>query len=187
MSVRRNFVWGWLVIAAAVVGAALIPVKAHADPPGRLVYEIEVGAPGTRSQGWTATLYDAVGDPMEAAAGQTLTTALGEFVSLPCGAPWDACGMVRTDMAEWMKTHQANVIMDTHPWVYRIYVNAEGSRNEVWTSTLLHDSVEIPAGTEPVDTPMGPFRTGGPTAVGWARVGWLPVSWQEPTPAPGQP
>lgn len=195
-SVRRNLLRTWLVIAAAALGATLMPAAAQAVPPGRLIYEIVVTAPGTRSQGWQATLYDPAGDPIDAGPGQTVATPLGEFVSVPCNFPWDACGMIRTDMAEWMKTQQANVIMDSGPWIYRMYVDGEGSSSEVWTSTLLHVDAEIPTnpdgnpltGSE-IDTPMGPFRTGSSTAFGWAQAGWFPLSWQEPPspPIPGQP
>jgi hypothetical protein len=185
-SVGRTLTWAWLLIVAAVINASFVPAEAHADPPGRLVYDMVVTAPGTRSQGWTATLYDPAGDTIEAEPGQTVTTPLGEFVRVPCVNPWDACGMIRTDMAEWMKTHQANVIMDSQSWVYRVYLGGEGSGSEVWTSRFLHDDAEISPDVKPIDTPMGPFRTGDPTATGWARAGWFPVSWQEPMP-PGQP
>ena len=166
-----------LLIVAAIVNATLMRVEAHADPPGRLVYDMAVTAPGTRSQAWTAILYDPAGDPIEAEPGQTVTTPLGEFVRVPCVNPWDACGMIRSDMAEWMKTHQANVIMDSQSWVYRVYLGGEGSGSEVWTSRLLFmTTAEISPDVKPINTPMGPFRTGGPTATGWARAGWFPVS-----------
>ena len=42
--------------------------------------------------------------------------------------------MVRADMAKWMTTHDANVIMDMKPWAYRLYVDGEGSDTEVWTA-----------------------------------------------------
>ncbi|XTP35518.1 hypothetical protein ACORG1_04555 [Mycobacterium sp. TJFP1] len=190
-SVRRNLRRMWMIIAAAALGATLMPAAAHAVPPGRLIYEIDVTAPGTRSQGWQATLYDPAGDPIDAVPGEAVATPLGEFVGFPCDYPWDACGMIRTDMAEWMKTQQANVIMDSGSWSYHVYVDGEGSDREVWTSTLLHDGAEIspdpdgnPLTGAQIDTPMGPFRTGTPTATDWARAGWLPSSWLEP-PMPG--
>ncbi|MFN8102332.1 MAG: hypothetical protein U0Q20_12155 [Mycobacterium sp.] len=184
-----------LVVAAVVFGASLMPAAAQADPPGRLMYEIVVTAPGTKSQGWHATLFDAAGDPIEAVPGQTVTTPLGEFVSVPCVNAWDACGMIRTDMADWMKTQQANVIMDPAPWSYRMFMAGEGP-TAVWRSVLLHDDAEIPPNPDgnpftssEVDTPMGPFRTGSPTAYDWAVAGWFPSSWQEPPvpPMPEQP
>ena len=185
-SVRQSLLLTWLLVIAAVVGASLMPVEAHADPPGRLFYEIVVIAPGTRSQGWEATLHDAAGEPIQAPpTGQTVKTPLGEFLNVPCG-PWRPCGMIRTDMAEWMKTNSAFEIMDMKPWAYRLYVDAEDTGSAVWTSRLLHDDTEIPPATSPIDTPMGPFRTADPTASGWKRAGWLPVSWLEQTPAPGQ-
>jgi len=180
-SVRRNLKRIWLLVVAAVVGASLIPADAYADPPGRLVYEIVVHAPGTKSQEWTATLFDPSGNPIETPADQTVTTPLGEFVNVPYNV-FQPTGMIRTDMAEWMKTHNANEIMDMKPWTYRVYVDGEGSDTAVWTSTLLHDGTAVPPDTNPIDTPMGQFRTAGPDATGWARAGWLPVSWLEPAP-----
>ncbi len=180
-SVRRNLKRIWLLVVAAVVGATLMPVEAHADPPGRLVYEIVVYAPGTKSQEWTATLFDPSGNPIATPAGHTVTTPLGEFVNVAYNL-FQPSGMIRTDMAEWMKTHNANEIMDMKPWAYRLYVDGEGSDTAVWTSTLLHDGTAVPPDTNPIDTPMGQFRTAGPDATGWARAGWLPVSWLEPAP-----
>lgn len=169
------------VIFGAVLLASTQTPPANAVAPGRLFYEIAVSAPGTRSQGWQGVLYDAGGNPVDAPAGQTITTALGVFIKVPCVHLWDACGMIRTDMAEWMKTHQANIIVDAKPWLYRMYVSAEGSRSEVWRSRLLHDGQEIFPLEDAVETPMGPFRTGGPMASGWAQAGWFPSSWHEPT------
>ncbi len=181
-SVRQSLLRIWLLVLAAVVGASLMPFEAHADPPGRLFYEIVVTAPGSKSQGWVGVLYDAAGKPIYASpSGQPVTTALGEFVDVP-GGHWSPGGMIRTDMAEWMKTHDANEIMDMKPWAYRLYVDGEGSDTAVWTSTLLHDGTAVPPDTNPIDTPMGQFRTAGPDATGWARAGWLPVSWLEPAP-----
>jgi hypothetical protein len=172
-----------LLFASIVVAVSLTPL-AHAIAPGRVFYEMILTAPGTRSQGWHGVLYARDGNPIDVAPGQTVTTPLGEFVNVACIHLWDACGLIRTDMAEWMKSHQANIIMDSKPWLYRMYVSAEGSKSEVWTSRLTHDGAEIFPDMTPMDTPMGPFRTGGPMAFGWAQAGWFPASWHEPTPPP---
>ena len=68
-SVRQGLLRMWLFVVAAVVGASLTPTQAHADPPGRLFYEIVVIVPGTRSQAWEATLYDAAGKPIQVQLG----------------------------------------------------------------------------------------------------------------------
>lgn len=171
-----------LVGSDGALVARLVPMSTPAAHVGRLYYDIVVRLPGTRSQGWTATLYGRGGAPVTAPAGQPVTTALGDFVDVPCGVPWEDCGMVRTDMLRWMKTHDAHVFMDMKPWTYRLYVDAEGTESEVWTSVLLHDGAEIPPAADPVQTPMGLFGTAGAGAVGWARAGWLPVSWLEHPP-----
>ncbi len=167
-----------------------MPTAAHADPPGRLIYEMVVTAPDTRSQGWRGVLYDAVGNPVDATPEEHVTTPLGEFVNVTCGSLWDACGMIRVDMAEWMKTHPSNLPTpgQSNDWVYRMYVSGEGSNDQLWTSTLLHQGSQIPPNSTPIDTPMGPFRTGGQNSVGWARAGWFPASWREPaSTAPPHP
>lgn len=53
----------------------------------------------TRPRAAAVALYDASGDPVDIAPGQTVTMPLGEFVSVPSKFPWDACGSVRADMA----------------------------------------------------------------------------------------
>lgn len=172
----------WLVFAAAVFGTMLMPTAARADPPGRLFYEMAVTGADTRSQGWHGVLYDVNGNPVQAQSGQTVTTPLGDFVDVPCETLWAACGMMRAEMAEWMKVHPANtpVVGGSNDWLYRMYVSSENSADPQWKSTLVRAGTEIPPVSAPIDTPMGPFRTGGVNAVGWARAGWFPVSWQPP-------
>jgi hypothetical protein len=119
---------------------SLIPVAARAETSDRLVYEIVVTEPGTRSQGWHGVLYDPAGNPIVATPGETVTTPIGEFIDVPCSARWDICGMIRADMVD----QRTNDIIDSKPWLYRIYVDAEGSRSELWTGILLHDGMEIP-------------------------------------------
>lgn len=179
-----NCLGAWLMFAAAALGASAMPTVARADPPGRLIYEMVVWAPDTRSQGWRGLLYDTEGNPVQAEPGQKVTTPLGDFVSVACEMLWDVCGMIRVDMAEWMKTHSTNTpsIGVSNDWDYRMYVSGETSPAPQWKSTLVHAGSEVPPDTTPVDTPMGPFRTGGPNAVGWARAGWFPVGWQPPPP-----
>ncbi|WP_139360525.1 hypothetical protein [Mycobacterium sp. D16R24] len=180
-----NLVRVWGVITVAALGVSLMPLAAQADVFGRLFYEIVVTTPGTKSQGWHGVLYDGIGKPIESVPGQAVTmpvgqfvSEIGEFVNVACNAPWDACGMIRTDMAESMKTHQANVIMDSNPWLYRVYVEAEGTENELWTGILLHGGIGIAPAIKPIDTPMGQFHSGNTAATSWPREGWFPVSWR---------
>lgn len=184
-SARRpaKLLWTLLLLTVAVLGGLLMPSTARADPSGRLLYEMAVVAPDTRSQGWRGVLYDTGGTPLEAQGGQRVSTPLGDFVNVQCGVLWDVCGMIRVDMMEWMKTHTTNAptIGVSNDWVYRMYVSDETSAEPQWHSTLLHAGSEVAPDATPIDTPMGPFRTGGPHAVGWARAGWFPVGWQPPS------
>lgn len=166
------------LVATAVLAILLWPAAARSDTPGRLFYEIIVTDSGSRSQGWHGVLYDSAGSPIVAAPGQTVPTSVGEFLNVPCENPWDACGMIRTDMADWMKVNQANTQIDTQPWSYRLYVYALGSKSESWTGVLLHGGAEMYLGSTIVDTPMGPFSPSGLSNIGWHSTGWTPAGWQ---------
>ena len=146
---------------------------------GRLVYQIEVTNPGTKSQGWRGTLYDQSGTPMEIAASATVETGAGTFVSVACTPlPWYPCGMIHAHMVAWMKQHNGNVPMDGEDWAYRLYVTAEGTRSEGWRGELLHGGGTVPAQADgkPMQTPLGPFLwLESPTL--WGDHGWFHVAW----------
>ena len=179
-----------MMLLVALVAALAFGQSAHARGD-RLVYQIEVTAPGSRSQGWHGTLYGRNGDAITIPPGETVTTPIGTFASVACTLPFRPCGMIRTDMIAWMKTHNGNVIMDSKSWAYRLYVTAEGTRSEGWRGELLHggSAVDAPPGSsgrllkpirapsESLTTPMGPFSW-QESHVPWGRHGWFPVSWK---------
>jgi hypothetical protein len=154
--------------------AMIVPVTA-ADEPGRLAYEIIVTNPGTRSQGWTGTLYGTDGAAMVVDPGKTVETPVGTFVSVACRELWVPCGMIEQRMADWMKTNPGNAILDGEDWSYRLYVGAEGSKSEAWTGQIVHAGTLVDRGSGKTDTPMGPFVwVDSPYA--WGEHGWLPMS-----------
>lgn len=144
----------------------------------RLVYEITVTAPGTRSQGWHGTLYDKSGKPVQVEPGKTMTTNVGEFVSVAETTSETPYGMIHTDMVRWMTAENGNVIMDREPWEYRLYVAHEGSKSEGWRGELRHSRGIIagPSGDEPAKTPMGPYAWVQSEHL-WGLHGWIHVSW----------
>lgn len=144
----------------------------------RLVYDITVTGPGTKSQGWRGTLFDKNGEPMQVEPGKTVTTNVGEFISVAQKTLWDPYGMIHVDMVRWMKAENGNVIMDSEPWQYRLYVAQEGSQSEGWRGELRHSRGIITgtAGAEPVKTPMGPHAwVENEQLFDWH--GWIHVSW----------
>lgn len=144
---------------------------------GRLFYEIVVTAPGTRSQGWHGVLYGEDGREMVVPEGETVSTALGSFTNVPCEHMWSTCGLIHEDMIEWMKAHQANVILDSKPWSYVIDVDAEGTKSEGWTGLLTHGGEEVLPLSGRTLTPMGPFVVQGSGTDPWGVNGWYPESW----------
>ncbi len=156
---------------------ATLALSQIAQAGERLFYQIEVTNPGTKSQGWTGTLYDQNGSAMEVPAGQTVSTGAGSFESVNCQLLFIPCGMIHTRMVAWMKTHNGNVLMDSN-WTYRLYVIAEGSRSEGWRGELLNDGQSVQPPPETASTPMGPFQWSD-SAQMWGDHGWFPVSWSK--------
>jgi hypothetical protein len=144
----------------------------------RLVYEIVVTAPGARSQGWHGTLYNTNGAAVQVEPGRTVDTRIGTFVSVACVHAWSTCGMIHTDMLNWLKTHNGNAILDAKRWMYKLYVLAEGSKSEGWQGQLLHGSRDVTAGDKPFVTPMGKFVWKRRAQL-WDRAGWYHESWPE--------
>jgi len=168
-------------IAAALL-ALLIGMQTAAATE-RLFYDITVTAPGTRSQGWHGTLYDRDGHAMVVDADDTLQTNAGDFVGVECTQAWVPCGLIHSDMLRWMQTNPGNVIIDSKPWSYRLYVNAECSRSEGWRGELRHGGRLVKSKWKPVPTPMGPYAWKN-SAYLWGQKGWFHRAWSAPSPAP---
>ena len=151
-----------------------------AEQVERLVYVITVTKPGSKSQGWNGVLYDKQGKPMQVEPGQTVKTPVGTFISVAPTNAWTPCGMIHADMVRWMKTEQGNVIMDSEPWSYHLYVAREGSKSEGWRGEWRHGRGIIPApeSGKPVETPTGPY-VWRERANLWDPEGWFHVSWPQ--------
>ena len=143
----------------AATGLAIdLPLPGLRPGDGRLVYSIEVTNPGTRSQGWVGTLYDLDGAPMNVPPGDTVMVGFDTYVSVECTMPWVPCGMMRSDMVDWLKTHTTNTDMGSGVWRYDLYVSAEGSRSEGWTGELHLDGDPVAFDDDTsIETPMGRF------------------------------
>ncbi|MGD9980574.1 MAG: hypothetical protein AB7H66_08405 [Hyphomonadaceae bacterium] len=164
---------GVLLAACASPGA---PRPALGDDDVRLAYQITVTAPGTRSQGWRGTLYEADGSPIALAPGARVETPAGRFVGVACAHPWSACGSIEEGMVRWMQTHQHNIPMRER-WTYRIY--ARGFYGDRLEGELVRDGAPVEA-IEQAATPMGAYRwidaaEGTATA---SRRGWWHESWE---------
>lgn len=164
----------WL---AACVYIAPPPYRPPPDDETRLLYEIQVTAPGTRSQGWRGVLYESDGSPVLLRAGQSIDTPAGRFVGVECRRPWDACGAVHVDMLRWMRDHEHNIIMDGGHWSYRLY--ARGYYGDRLSGELWRNGRALEGRDAIVRTPMGPFRwIDGRRIVTVGRHGWFHESWR---------
>lgn len=150
----------------------------------RLVYEIVVTNPGTKSQGWHGIFYGRDGQevvPVPGKAVDTGLTGVGEFVSVPCIELWVPCGMIHTDTVKWLKEPGGEVLMnDPTPWVYKLYVTAEGTKSEGWWGELYQKNVPVdildPQLKLTVKSPMGPFRLEA-SGFAWGLHGWFHAAW----------
>jgi hypothetical protein len=142
----------------------------------RLFYQITLTAPATRSQGWKGTLYDRAGRAIEVEPGKSMKTNIGEFVSVACTLPWVPCGMIQSEVASWMKTHESNVIIDSRSCEYRIYVSAEGSKSEGWRGELVMGGSIVTPQFERVLAPVGIFVWSENFEL-WGLHGWFHEAW----------
>ncbi len=165
-----------LIFAVASLGTTGL-VEAQSRNDGRLFYEMAVTNAGSRSQGLEGTLYDAAGNAVTVAPGETVETDIGTFIMNACAVPWDSCGMYRKNDKE-DEAVDIFLTMDSVPWEFRLYVIAEGSRSEGWRGELWHgDQQVMPEGTKPLATALGHFLPRGDAQMLWDWSGWIPASW----------
>ena len=126
----------FLILACGVLAAQSSFGPAHASQQ-RLVYEITVTNPGSKSQGWHGTLYDRSGQPVQAEPSTRVKTIAGEFESVAESQPWVPYGMIHGDTLRWLKEHGADVIFDSEPWAYKLYVTNEGTKSQGFRGELL--------------------------------------------------
>ena len=169
--------WRFLALAVVLLTAQL-SLKAAAASQQRLVYEITVTNPGTKSQGWHGTLYDQSGEPVQAEPSTRVKTIAGEFESVAKSQPWVPYGMIHGDTLRWLKEHGADVIFDSEPWAYKLYVTNEGSKSQGFRGELLRGGgvVTPESDGEHVKTPMGTFDW-HKSPYGWGSHGWIHASW----------
>ncbi|WP_395612855.1 hypothetical protein [Allosphingosinicella sp.] len=150
-----------------IFAVAAIAVSNAAAQPARTAYQIDVSAPGTKSQGLRGTLYDDQGRRVD--EGPTVQTAVGSFRWIPCRMLWESCGRWREGAAPPMSSYPRQNRSVLH---YRITVEARGGVT-LWSGQL----IGLNAGTvrtRPVETAMGVFRwtSGRVGAAEWR--GWVP-------------
>ncbi|MEZ5960591.1 MAG: hypothetical protein R3C30_09230 [Hyphomonadaceae bacterium] len=184
-SLKLNIAFTLFLLALSACATRVSPQQsAHRDVHDRLLYEISVTAPGTRSQGWRGTLYAPDGAPIVLQPGATIDTNVGVFVGVPCQNLWDVCGSVHEETLRWAQEHDANVILGQEPWTYRVFVRAECTRSEAWLGQLVRADQQIAPIGDDLTTAMGPFVAKG-GALAFGQHGWFPVSWPSPDPGAG--
>ena len=90
----------FMALAGGIGGIVVqVPDPAQAqEADGRLVYQLQVTQPGTRSQGWFGTLYDEAGAAVTAEPGATVKMPFGTFENLPCTYLWSQCELTPAGM-----------------------------------------------------------------------------------------
>jgi hypothetical protein len=152
-----------------LLAAAAFPFGSPAFAAGseRLVYQIVLTLPGSRSQGWHGVLYGPNGTPRVVPAGQRVETDIGTLISKPIqmGLAWRPYGMVPA--APGMRNDIAK-----GPWNYRLYETGIGTACKAWRGDLISGGKPVPHPKPGVSlrTPWGPFvwRPGR----GWAHHAW---------------
>ncbi len=156
------------------IGLALgaIALSSAAAQPGRTVYEIEVSAAGTKSQGLRGILYDDRGQRVD--DGPVVRTPIGSFRWIPCRMLWDSCGRWRDGSALPASSYPPE---NRSALRYRITYEERGGRT-YWSGELPGLGADA-ARRRRVETPMGMFRwtTGRMGAAQWQ--GWVPQDWPD--------
>jgi hypothetical protein len=169
--------WIGAALAAMLLASCIYiggPYRPPPDDETRLLYEIRVTAPGTRSQGWRGVLYDSGGAAVALRDGQRLDTPAGTFVGVRCQHLWSTCGAIHEDMLRWMERHDHNIIMGRDGWTYRLY--ARGYYGDRLTGELLRNGRAVAGAV--METPMGPYRWTDDRTRASGRHGWFHVSWR---------
>jgi len=172
---NRAFV---LALATGLAATLAAPLPAQDRDAGRPYYEMIVTNAGTRSQGWTGTLYGADGAPVAAEPGSAVETPLGAFSITACTLLWEPCGAIPLALPPGEAAPTLDAMVDVEPWRFVLYIVAEGSRSEGWRGALWHGETELTTGDgSPVWTPFGTFRWLGDDGVMWHWSGWAPEGW----------
>jgi hypothetical protein len=172
-------------LAAFAASCASLPASGSGE---RLFYEMQVTAPGTRSQGIRGRLFDDEGHSIvtnaygevvpentfpAASAGAELVSSPGVFLHRAQLHLWDVSGMIPQVM---LATPHLNDPAVQGPTSFRLFVRGVCTPQEVWRGELLDShGAAIGQSDAPLDTPMSRFRyRSGPQ-----QAGWFPESWPE--------
>lgn len=164
-----------------IFAVAAIAASSAAAQTARTVYEVDVSAAGTKSQGLRGTLYDDQGRRVD--EGPTVQTAVGSFRWIPCRMLWESCGRWREGAAPPMSSYPRQ-----NRSILRYRITVEARRGGTFWSGQLVGLNPGNARTRPVETAMGVFRwtSGRVGAAEWR--GWVPQGWPDlPLVSTGQP
>ncbi|GEM_PF-6012747 len=170
----------FMALAGGIGGLVVqLPDTAQAqEADGRLIYQLQVTQPGTRSQGWFGTLYDEAGAAVTAEPGATVKMPFGTFENLPCTYLWSQCGFIPAGMLPVAPMTGFAALTEDQAWVYRLYIHGEGSRSEGMTGVLLQGGAQVfPGGMRRVETPLGVFLAIDNQGQLWGDAGWFPETW----------
>lgn len=154
------------------VAFAVIAVSSAAAQPARTSYEIEVSAPGTKSQGLRGSLYDREGRRI--GEGPVERTPIGDFRWIPCRMLWESCGRWREGSTPVRSSYPRQ-----NQSVLRYRITRETRRGRNWWRGELVGLSPAAARRGRVETAMGRFRwtSGRVGAAEWS--GWVPEGWPD--------
>lgn len=154
------------------VAFVAVAVSSAAAQPARTSYEIEVTAPGTKSQGLRGNLYDREGRRIE--EGAVAQTPIGSFRWIPCQMLWESCGRWRDGSTPPRSSYPRQ-----NESVLRYRITQETRNGRSWWRGELPGLNSGAERRRQVETPMGRFRwTSGRLGTAEWR-GWVPEGWPD--------
>jgi len=173
------------MIVGALLFACLTACSPAADsaPPApapveRVLYELVVERPGSRSQGVRGILYDGEGRELEPKGPDDVVhTRIGDFRYLGCAYLWSTCGYLR-DAGGFAGFGSEND--PTLSGVTRYRVTTVGSMDDImFRGELLNGQALVVTDKASLETPLGVFRQTSGSFAGFRWSGWLPDAWIE--------
>lgn len=174
-----------MIVAALLLAcmAASSPAAAAAPPAPapveRVLYELVVERPGSRSQGVRGILYDDAGREREPKGpDEVIHTMIGDFRYVGCAYLWSTCGYLR-DGGGFAGLGGENDPTVSGVTRYRV-ITVSSMDDIAFRGDLLNGEERIVTDRASLETPLGVFRQADGSFAGYRWSGWLPDAWVEP-------
>lgn len=162
--------------------AACSPAAAAAPPAPapveRVLYELVVERPGSRSQGVRGVLYDEAGREREPKGpDEVIHTGFGDFRYVGCAYLWSTCGYLR-DGGGFAGPGAGNDPTLSGVTRYRVTI-LSSAEDIAFRGDLLNGEAMIVAEQASLETPLGVFTQTDGVFAGLRWSGWLPEAWAQ--------